>query len=388
MTYPEPKGSRVAAYAANLLKIIIAVGIVYWLVVSKSIRLEYLYVSHENIYLLIYSILVIAVAVNLSALRIGILLRGAGIGLGFHKCLKINIIMYFFSQCVLGAASGDVARFFYIMRETGHKAEAGAAVLIDRIIGLMGLFMLAGLGMVLNWQLVEAAERLRIIATPLLAILCFIWLVFLLGFLALVKGRITALVVGCGISGCLLLLCSFSSSAYVASEIGPALFAASTAALIAPIVSPEFAPEGFIYRRVLGRSRLGSKIADLTAAVFVYRNSFPALGITIIFTAAQHLLMIYSLYLFSQVLNLPAVPDFGQVFFAGPPAFLAGIIPAPAAGLGVNEAAFDVMLELISNGVITAGASIYLMQRIWLTVLSLGGLPFIFKLKGKTVEPE
>ncbi|WP_415715223.1 hypothetical protein [Maridesulfovibrio sp.] len=59
------------------------------------------------------------------------------------------------------------------------------------------------------------------------------------------------------------------------------------------------------------------------------------------------------------------MPDFNEIFFSAPLAFLAGIIPAPAAGLGVNEVAFESILFMASSKIVTAGASIFMMFRIW-----------------------
>ncbi|GKT29542.1 flippase-like domain-containing protein, partial [Aduncisulcus paluster] len=170
---------------------------------------------------------------------------------------------------------------------------------------------------------------------------CLLWLSVLLGFWALVRGRISGLAVGLIFPVLTGTVC-LSGSGFLGGEVGPVLFFASLVSLAAPLAAPEFLEDGFIFRKLFKGSKLGERIGEVT---------------------------------------LPVTPDFNEVFFAAPLSFLAGVIPAPAAGLGVNEAAFETLLNLGSSGAVTAGASIFLMYRIWVTLFSLSGLYFVMRTK-------
>jgi uncharacterized membrane protein YbhN (UPF0104 family) len=52
-----------------------------------------------------------------------------------------------------GGTGGDVVRIFYLLKETpGRKAQALLAVLMDRLIGLIGLIFVAGAVIVWKWD--------------------------------------------------------------------------------------------------------------------------------------------------------------------------------------------------------------------------------------------
>ncbi|CCO23117.1 lysylphosphatidylglycerol synthase transmembrane domain-containing protein [Maridesulfovibrio hydrothermalis] len=388
MNYPDPKQDKRSAALSNILKLSLAAGLIFWLIRSGSIRLDYLSVPAAMLPSFCGAVSILLFGLCLSAVRYIMLLRGCGAHLSLIDGLKISAVMYFFTQCVLGPASGDVARFVYTVRKTGDGNKVGAAIMVDRFIGTMGLFMLAAAGMAVNWQLVESSAVLRVIAAPLLALLCGLWLCFFLGYMALISGRKNAVFTGLIFPFLAALICFGDYSSFITNQIGPVLFGVSSAALLAPFIAPELLIDGLIYRKFFSKSKTGIKIGEFTSALLIYRKCPAVLFKTVLITGVQHLCFILSLYLFSQSLNLPALPDFNEIFFAAPLTFLAGIIPAPAAGLGVNEAAFETLLSLVSNSAVSAGASIYLMQRIWITLFSLTGIPFLLKTERKKVASE
>ncbi|WP_415719278.1 lysylphosphatidylglycerol synthase domain-containing protein [Maridesulfovibrio sp.] len=380
MNYPDPVTGRRQALVSNVLKVFLAGGLLFWLGQSGGIRFEYLIVPAAKIPVLLAACMVVAVGMALAAPRYVVLLKGAGIDLSLKDSLRISAIMYFFTQCVLGAASGDVGRYFYTTRVTGHGAKVGAAIIVDRLVGIMGLFLFGGLGLAFNWTLVEHSGDLRLIAVPALGILCLLWLSALLGFVALARGRMAGFAVGL-VFPVLAAFFSAYGDGFFAREVGPILLGAALVSLVAPLLAPELLENGFIYRKFFAGSKIGEKIGEVLSAILIYRSSVPAVLKIVGMTMLQHLTLIYSIYLFSQIQNLPVQPVFNEVFFAAPLSFLAGVIPAPAAGLGVNEAAFESLLFLGSGGSVSAGASIFLMYRIWNTLFSFSGLFFIVRAK-------
>jgi uncharacterized protein (TIRG00374 family) len=63
---------------------------------------------------------------------------------------------------MLGATGGDVMKAWYVARETHHKkAEAVATVIVDRVIGLLVLFVIALVMMLAFWHRVYDDARLR-----------------------------------------------------------------------------------------------------------------------------------------------------------------------------------------------------------------------------------
>lgn len=74
-----------------------------------------------------------------------ILLRVQGIVIGWWRLASIFMIGILFNPFMPGGTGGDVAKIFYLLKETpGKKPAALLAVLMDRLMGLFGLILIAG----------------------------------------------------------------------------------------------------------------------------------------------------------------------------------------------------------------------------------------------------
>lgn len=90
------------------------------------------------------------------------ILRVQGLELPLKRTFSINFIGLFFNAFMLGATGGDVMKAWYVARETNHKkAEAVATVIVDRVIGLLVLFVIALVMMLSFWHRVYDDARLR-----------------------------------------------------------------------------------------------------------------------------------------------------------------------------------------------------------------------------------
>ncbi|NQU09262.1 flippase-like domain-containing protein, partial [bacterium] len=102
------------------------------------------------------------VVVVLGVVRWQSILRVQGLELPFRRVCSINFIGLFFNAFMLGATGGDVMKAWYVAHETHHKkAEAVATVIVDRVIGLLVLFVIALTMMLLFWHRVFDDPRLR-----------------------------------------------------------------------------------------------------------------------------------------------------------------------------------------------------------------------------------
>jgi len=99
------------------------------------------------------------------------ILRVQGLELTFWRATSITFIGMFFNAFMLGATGGDVMKAWYVAHETHHKkAEAVATVIVDRIIGLLGLFVVALVMMGTFYHRVFDDGRLRTFAIITLAV--------------------------------------------------------------------------------------------------------------------------------------------------------------------------------------------------------------------------
>jgi uncharacterized protein (TIRG00374 family) len=107
-------------------------------------------------------------------IRWQIILRVQGLELPLSRVNSIWFIGMFFNAFMLGSTGGDVIKAWYVAHETHHKkAEAIATVVVDRIIGLLALFVIALAMMGVFYHRVFDDVRLR----------TFVWLT--VGFILL-----------------------------------------------------------------------------------------------------------------------------------------------------------------------------------------------------------
>ena len=99
------------------------------------------------------------------------ILRVQGLDLRFWRTTSIFFIGMFFNAFMLGATGGDVIKAMYVAHETHHKkAEAVATVVVDRVIGLLVLFVIALVMMAFNYTRVFGDMRLRSFAIVTLVV--------------------------------------------------------------------------------------------------------------------------------------------------------------------------------------------------------------------------
>lgn len=98
----------------------------------------------------------------LSAIRWQWLLRVQGIQLSWARVFLLTLIGVFFNFCIPGGTGGDVVKIFYLLKETpGQRALALLSVLVDRIVGILGLFILAGGLIGMNWAWLTSTPETR-----------------------------------------------------------------------------------------------------------------------------------------------------------------------------------------------------------------------------------
>jgi uncharacterized protein (TIRG00374 family) len=102
--------------------------------------------------LVLLSILAFAPAPVLISLRLKWLLAVHDVHLGLWQALKVTFAGNFIiSALPVGTSGGDALKAFYIARDTPHKHEAITTIFFDRVIGVVGLILMSGLMVLLNW---------------------------------------------------------------------------------------------------------------------------------------------------------------------------------------------------------------------------------------------
>lgn len=102
------------------------------------------------------------------------ILQVQGLDMKFSRLFSISFVGLFFNAFMLGSTGGDVVKAWYVAHETHHKkAEAIATVVVDRLIGLLALFVIALVMMGIFYQRVFEDPKLFWFSMATLGVVLF-----------------------------------------------------------------------------------------------------------------------------------------------------------------------------------------------------------------------
>ncbi len=242
-----------------------------------------------------------------------------------RDAMRLGFIGYLFNFVAPGSVGGDLVKAALLAKEQpDRRATAVATVLLDRILGMLALFMI-GAGAAW-WQRDAIQPRAELKAIVLL----------------LAVGSVAGLV-GLGL-------------------------------MMIPAVT-----QTRVWSRLARLPIAGHLIAELVEGVRLYQTQrhvlFVALGISLV----GHIGTISSFYFSAQAISgTKFVPTYAQHLFFIPAAELAGIVPLTPGGVGLLEEAVDSLYEL--NGAADGtGFLTVLAYRAVTLVISLIGVGYYFR---------
>lgn len=102
--------------------------------------------------LLLVSLTVFGPAPVLLGVRLKVLLAVHGIHLSVWKAIKVTFAGNFIINTLpVGTTGGDSVKAWYVARDTTDKHEAVTTVFFDRVIGVVGLLLLSGAVVLVQW---------------------------------------------------------------------------------------------------------------------------------------------------------------------------------------------------------------------------------------------
>jgi glycosyltransferase 2 family protein len=131
----------------TILKIGVSVALLAFLGwrASQDEKLPLLMNGPKDWVMLVLALGMVLLAVLITILRWHLLLRTLNLNFTLRESLRSGFMGYLFNLLPLGLAGADAVKAgFLIHRNPGHKTEAIASVIIDRVIGLYALLVLAG----------------------------------------------------------------------------------------------------------------------------------------------------------------------------------------------------------------------------------------------------
>jgi uncharacterized membrane protein YbhN (UPF0104 family) len=95
--------------------------------------------------LLLLALVMVALIYPIFCTRWWMLMRVRGMHCPWTKAFRLALVGCFFNYCMPGSTGGDVVKAYYAAKGSDRKADAVISVVVDRIMGLLGLFIVAGI---------------------------------------------------------------------------------------------------------------------------------------------------------------------------------------------------------------------------------------------------
>lgn len=212
----------------------------------------------------------------------------------FRDSVLLGFIGNVFNLVIPGAVGGDLIKAAYLVKMRIDNTRAIASMVIDRILGLLGLFLLAGLAGGVAW------------ANPALPV------------------KVRYLVI----------------TAWVALGIGLLGLAA--------IFNQSLTRR---YPQLLeGHGKLSLLLRELSAVSVAYRKSLRTVGGCLALSCTSHAMSVLAWYTISQTLFPPRVlPTLGQHLLLVPLTLFTMAAPLPFGALGLGETVSNELFKLVSH---------------------------------------
>jgi uncharacterized protein (TIRG00374 family) len=272
------------------------------------------------------ALVILTVAVLITVIRWYVLVRAQGLPFTLVNALRLGLIGYYLSTFLPGSVGGDFFRAAYIAREQSRRTVAVATVLIDRAMGLVGLFWLVALVGGISWVTGALEQMARNHAAVIfLESIVSISMVFVVGSLAF------------------WFLLGFL---------------------------PQRRADKFAWR--LSRiPKIGHSVAEFWRAIWMYRCQGRSVGLSLILSMLGHVGFVLTFYFASLTLSAAdQIPSMGEHFLLVPVgmAIQAGC-PTPS-GVGGGEVGYGELYYQVGYG-FDKGVLGSLTQRVLTWILGL-----------------
>ena len=256
-----------------------------------------------------------------AAVRWRILLASQGIAVSVPRAFALSMIGIVFNTVIPGSVSGDLVKAYYIGKSVDERrARAVATILVDRVVGLVGLLIVASVAGFLQLETISRDPR----ATALLGTVVTSALLGVIGIV------LTVLV----------------------SE-----------------------PVARLVDRLAVRLKLLRVLSEMVRSMAAFRHAPAALLWALLVGWPGQLAGCFIFYVLASVVEPGAVPLAGFLLIV-PLGYTVMALPVAPLGIGVGQAAFFWLFELVQPGTGVLGTSVCTVYQISYLLASLTGLVF------------
>ncbi len=314
-----------------LLKIALAIGVLYWMVQSGKLNFHVVgraFADQWPTALFLVATLYLQIAII--SWRWNILNSALGFGIGYREAFSLSMIGLLFTVIIPGSVGGDVIKAYYVgTRVPKRRAHAFTTILMDRFLGLLSLLTLGAAGVIWNYRIILTNKLMTTLAT-------FVVLAFAGGVLSL---------------------------------------------LIALIFSKQVTA---LLRRFIGRIPLMHHAVKCCEALEAFRAKPMVLVIGVLMTLPSHLIACFGMHLAMGMVGAGEMP-LERFLLIVPLGLISTVIPLTPGGVGIGQMAFYSLCQALSPGSGDAASNAFTVYQTLQVAVYLTG--FFNYLSHKHVDP-
>lgn len=288
---PTRSRPRWRAAAVNAALVLAAFGLLGWTVWGNRAQIRAVFAGRPDPAMFVLALGVYLVAMVLTFVRWFALVRALGLPFLLRDAIRLGFIGSVFNLLIPGAVGGDLIKAAFLAREQERRTQAIASMVIDRLLGLLGLFLLASVAGAFQWSQSSTRDEVR-------NLILLAWTM-----------------VGGGVVGLTILF---------------------TPALYGPLL-----------RLVSGRGRVETLLRELVAMASTYRRRPDVIVLGALLAALSHGLFVLALYTVDRALYPETAPSLARHYLVVPLVFFTMAVPLPFGALGLTEKASEVLFDLV-----------------------------------------
>ncbi len=292
----EPAGTKRSRLGpvVNLALVALAFGLLGLVLWQNREKLRTVFSHSLDLRLLALGVFIFQTSLIITYIRWYLLVRVIEPRFTLRSTMLLGFIGYVFNLVIPGAVGGDFIKAAYLVRMHIKKTQAIASMVIDRILGLLGLFVLAALAGAAAWNSVNSADVRKLIVAA--------WIATALAFAVLVlifTQALTTLFPGLGGSG---------------------------------------------------HGRLAGVLTELKAMSSTYRTRLDVVFAGLVLSVIGHTLNVIAFYFMGTMLFPTTMSTtLGQHFLMVPLTLFTMVVPIPFGALGVSEGVGDQLGKLVGH---------------------------------------
>lgn len=135
---------RAKKYFLTALKLLISVAALYYVFRNTDLKSLQILLLNSNPLLLICALLLFVVSKAISATRLNIFLKAAGVKLDNLVNLKLYLLGMYYNLFLPGGIGGDGYKVYYLNKHSGTSIKTGISVILfDRVTGVLALVFMS-----------------------------------------------------------------------------------------------------------------------------------------------------------------------------------------------------------------------------------------------------